>query len=85
VSDTRQTELSDHHPFVSEQAKYIFILTKMDGKQRCNALGITDSHYEDKTVAATWYQKIWNIIKDDPDSDNAKYNLDSIYWLLIDY
>lgn len=44
--------------FISEAAKYIFCLTKLDGKNRQLNLGVTSLHYSDKDVAKKWRQKI---------------------------
>jgi hypothetical protein len=47
--------VSDSHPFVSRKAQLIFYLTVMDGKQRCDLLGITEEHYCDANLAGEWY------------------------------
>lgn len=83
MPDTKQTESSSNYPFVSEQAKYIFILTKMDGKQRSDALGVGDDHWEDETVATEWYQRISNIIQGGPNAEAAKHTLTQIYKYMV--
>ena len=46
--------------FKSKQDEYIFYLTKLDGKQRNQLLGLTDEHYENKELAKKWYKEISN-------------------------
>lgn len=48
--------------FKSKQAEYLFYLTKLEGKQRNNLLGLTDEHYENKEVAKKWYKEIANYV-----------------------
>jgi hypothetical protein len=48
----------DYDGFISEAAKYIFCLTKLDGKNRQSNLGVTTLHYSNKDVAKKWKQKI---------------------------
>ncbi|GGY29928.1 hypothetical protein [Paludibacterium paludis] len=60
-------------PFVSKQQEYIYYLTKLEGKQRNVALGITDKLYEDKSAAKKWYKKIANQVHPDKGGDNAAF------------
>ncbi|HDY8049440.1 TPA: hypothetical protein RQK83_000415 [Vibrio vulnificus] len=72
-------------PFVSEQQEYIFYLTKLEGKQRNNALGITDEHYEDKKLAKKWKNSIaQKVASDKGGCDQAMTTLLKIYDALVD-
>lgn len=44
--------------FVSRQAELIFCLTQLDGKLRCDILGITESHYGNVTEANEWLKPL---------------------------
>ena len=44
--------------FISTAHMYAFILNHIDGKKRCELLGITEAHYEDREIATTWYHNI---------------------------
>lgn len=72
-------------PFVSETAEYVYYLTKLDGKQRNDALGITDEIYDDKALAKKWYKKIaQKVHQDKGGSDHAFRVLSEIYKVLVD-
>lgn len=72
-------------PFVSEQQEYIFYLTKLEGKQRNKALGITDAHYEDKNLAKKWKKAIAHKVASDKGGcDQAMTALLKIYDALVD-
>lgn len=72
-------------PFVSEQQKYIYYLTKLEGKQRNKALGITDKHYEDKKIANRWKKSLaQKVAVDKGGSDEALKILLGIYDALVD-
>lgn len=72
-------------PFVSEQQEYIFYLTKLEGKQRNKALGITDSHYEDTTIAKKWYKEISQLVHPDKGGDATAFNvLRKLYEVMVD-
>ena len=72
-------------PFVSKQQEYIFYLTKLEGKQRNKALGITDEHYEDKKLAKKWKKSIaQKIASDKGGCDQAMTILLKIYDALVD-
>ena len=47
--------MNEYHPFVSRKAQLIFYLTVMDGRQRCDLLGIKEEHYSDSNLAGEWY------------------------------
>jgi DnaJ-class molecular chaperone len=73
-------------PFVSETAEYVFYLTKLDGKQRNDALGITDEVYEDKVQARIWYEKIAEKVHPDKGgSEHAFKVLNEIYDVLTNW
>lgn len=55
--------------FVSESQKYLFCLTKMDGKNRQNNLGVNALHYKDKELAKKWRRHIAQKIHPDKCSD----------------
>ncbi|WKD24485.1 hypothetical protein NDQ71_05255 [Pseudoalteromonas sp. KG3] len=72
-------------PFVSEQQEYIYYLTKLEGKQRNKALGITDQHYEDKALANKWKKSLaQKVASDKGGCDQAMKVLLSIYEVLVD-
>jgi hypothetical protein len=71
-------------PFVSETAEYVFYLTKLDGEQRNDALGITDEVLEDKAKAKIWYKKIAQKVHPDKGgSDHAFTVLREIYEVVV--
>ena len=51
--------------FISDDAKYIYILTQLDGEARRNALGITSKMMTNKNEANKWRTKINLIIHTD--------------------
>lgn len=72
-------------PFISEQHEYIYYLTKLEGKQRNKALGITDEHYEDKNLANRWKKSLaQKVAGDKGGSDEALRILLEIYEALVD-
>ncbi len=72
-------------PFISEQQEYIYYLTKLEGKQRNKALGITDEHYEDKKLANKWKKSLaQKVASDKGGCDQAMVILLSIYAVLVD-
>ena len=71
--------------FKSKQDEYIFYLTKLDGKQRNQLLGLTDEHYENKELAKKWYKEISNYVHPDKNGDeNAFHILKNLYDILIE-
>lgn len=72
-------------PFISEQQEYIYYLTRLEGKQRNKALGITDKHYEDKSLANRWKKSLaQKVAGDKGGSDEALRVLLGIYEALVD-
>lgn len=72
-------------PFISEQEEYIFYLTKLEGKQRNKALGITDEHYENKKLAEKWKKSLaLKVASDRGGCDEAMKIMLSIYDVLVD-
>lgn len=72
-------------PFLSDQQEYIYYLTKLEGKQRNKALGITDEHYEDKKLAKEWKKSLaLKVASDRGGCDQAMTVLLSIYEALVD-
>lgn len=69
--------------FTSKTSEYIFYLTKLDGKQRNDLLGITDSHYINKTLAKQWYDSILDYIKLVGNKE-AEDTLVKLYLILIE-
>ena len=47
--------MATENGFVNRSAELNFILTKMDGAQRCNMLGIERVHYVDAAKAKLWH------------------------------
>jgi hypothetical protein len=75
-------------PFVSDEGKFLFLLTQMDGEKRNDLLGITDQHYEDKELARRWFKSIAGKIHPDKSSDKeglAFKALQDLYNILTDY
>lgn len=71
--------------FVSEQQELIFYLTKLEGKQRNKALGITDEHYENKDLAKKWKKSLaQKVASDKGGCDQAMTVLLKIYDALVD-
>lgn len=72
-------------PFISEKQEYIYYLTRLEGKQRNKALGITDKHYEDKNLAKGWKRSLaQKVAGDKGGSDEALRILLEIYEVLVD-
>lgn len=72
-------------PFVSEQQEFIYYLTKLEGKQRNKALGITDEHYENKKLANKWKKSLaQKVASDKGGCDQAMAVLLNIYEALVD-
>lgn len=72
-------------PFKSEQDKYIFFLTKLEGKQRNQLLGIENKHYEDKNTAKSWYRSICKYVHPDKNGSKEAFSeLTKLYENLIE-
>lgn len=73
--------------FISEEAKYIYILTQLQGEARKSALKITKKMVIDKNAAKKWRDEINLIIHTDrsihPLAKEAIQQLDEIYKDLI--
>ena len=60
-------------------------MTKLEGKQRNNLLGLTDEHYENKEVAKKWYKEIANYVHPDKAGNEIAFQeLKKIYDVLIE-
>ncbi|NVN47534.1 hypothetical protein HW542_12055 [Asaia spathodeae] len=71
-------------PFVSDEKKFVFYLTKLEGKQRNLFLGITDDMYKNKEKAKKWYWKISKIIRPDLSKNSDAFNeLKKLYDVMI--
>ncbi len=71
--------------FKSKQDEYLFYLTKLDGKQRNQLLGLTDEHYENKKLAKEWYKGISHYVHPDKNGDENAFNtLKKLYDILIE-
>jgi hypothetical protein len=72
-------------PFISRQAEVIFYLTKLEGKQRNDALGMSDEIYEDLEKAKEWYRDMRGLVHPDTGGDaNAFAILTKLYKVAID-
>jgi hypothetical protein len=72
-------------PFISRQAEFIYCLTKLEGKQRNRAIGITDEHYEDTTIAKKWYKEVSQLVHPDKGGDATAFNvLRKLYEVMVD-
>lgn len=79
IKDTK-----NNSPFVSKGAEYDYYLTKLDGRQRCDALGITDALYGDSDMASIWYKEICDILMNDKEVHKEAFEeLDKIYEIMI--
>lgn len=86
-----KSQINSDELFVSEDAKLIFTLTKMDGKSRCDALGITDSMYSNRkggnAKAKKWFNELSAILEKSqyPYKEEAIVKLNEIYKLMTDW
>ena len=72
-------------PFISRQAEVVFYLTKLEGKQRNNAIGMSDDIYEDPEKAKEWYRDMRGLVHPDKGGDaNAFAILTKLYKVAID-
>lgn len=72
-------------PFVSRQAEFIYYLSQLEGKQRNRAIGITDEHYEDTTIARKWYKEVSQLVHPDKGGDATAFNvLRKLYEVMVD-
>ena len=73
--------------FVSETEKYLFCLTKLDGKNRQSNLGVNGLHYKNKKLADKWRNKIAHKIHTDickdPRAKEAMQVLDGMHKEMI--
>lgn len=63
-------DFQDDEFFKSQESKYLFCLTEVDGKRRNEAIGLTDDLYDDKDKAKKWYRNIVKIIRPDIKHDD---------------
>jgi hypothetical protein len=68
-------------PFVSRRAEVIFYLTKLEGDQRCQLLGLTEKHFQDAALAKKWYRSLRQLTHSDREggSDEAFLALQKLY------
>ncbi|AMM81533.1 hypothetical protein KNO35_02565 [Pasteurella multocida] len=70
--------------FISEQAKYIYILTRLEGKSKTKELNISDSMYRNKNMAKEWRNNIVKYVHPDKGgSDEAFQELEKLYRTMI--
>lgn len=67
--------------FVDRTAELDFILTKMDGRQRCDMLGIEERHYMDPQLARQWHDQL--ATEGVGMSEQAKTRLRDLYMVMI--
>lgn len=69
--------------FTSVSNEYIFYLLELDGDVRARKLGITKTHYSNRTRAKNWMTKIAKSIHPDhcnhPKADKAMAKLNTLY------
>ena len=67
--------------FKNEEAKIIFGLVELGGKQQLDLLGIDYSHYSNKKLAEKWYTETKENLKDSthPKLDKALEKLEILY------
>ena len=69
--------------FINRTAELEFILTKLDGRIRCDMLGIKKLHYLKKELANEWYN---NLSEESKDCTNeAKEKLYNLYSAMVNY
>lgn len=69
VLQSRWVDLLEDEFFKSEESKYLFCLTEVDGAKRNKVIGLTDELYEDQEQAKKWYRKVVKIIRPDIKTD----------------
>ena len=67
--------------FKNEEARLIFGLAELGGKQQLDLLGIKMIHYTDKDVSKAWYEEIKSKIKNckHPKINEALEQLERLY------
>ncbi|MHB9305050.1 hypothetical protein ACW0S0_09260 [Fusobacterium polymorphum] len=67
--------------FKNEEARLIFGLAELGGKQQLDLLGIDYGHYTDKKLAKEWYTETKENLKDSthPKLDKALEKLEILY------
>ncbi len=72
-------------PFISRQAEVVYYLTKLEGKQRNNAIGLSDEIYEDPEKAKEWYRGLRGLVHPDKGGDATAFIvLKKLYNVAID-
>ena len=86
VEEDVTLEEPSYEEFKSLKDKYSFILRNMDGRSRCDILGITKLMYYKRELADRWYYMILDILGEDenPDTVAAKETLDRLYGNMIE-
>lgn len=67
--------------FKNKEAKIIFGLVELGGKQQLDFLGVDFEHYSNKNLAKEWYTETKENLKDSthPKLDVALANLEKLY------
>ena len=67
--------------FKNKEAKIIFWLVELGGKQQLDFLGVDFEHYSNKNLAKEWYTETKENLKDSthPKLDVALANLEKLY------
>ena len=69
--------------FISEEAKIIFGLCELNGKQQLDFLGITYNYYSNKEIAEKWHKEMVKLIHPDrckhPKATEAMQALEKLY------
>jgi hypothetical protein len=71
----------DKNTFVSEAAALEFYLTKTDGAQRTELLGVSRIHYSSKIAARSWYNDLKSKLTSS--TGPAADELRSIYSIMV--
>lgn len=72
-------------PFISKQAEYVYYLTQLEGKQRNDAIGITDQHYDDLAVAKKWFKELAQLVHPDKGGNSEAFDvLKKLYDVMVD-
>lgn len=74
-------EVKDTFPFISHQAELIYYLTQFTGRDRSSLLGINESHYRNKKMAARWYETILPLVAG---HEAARRTVEELYTVMTD-
>jgi len=72
-------------PFISRQAEVVYYLSKLEGKQRNLALGISDDLYDDPEKAKKWFRELAQLVHPDKGGTATAFKvLKKLYDVMVD-